>query len=166
MHVTWCSSLLSPPLFKEGIVIASARLSVCLSVRRSVCYALSSLTIGRNPTKFGVQDFHMCGVCDSTFFGHPTGAPRKVQRSTLIFEKSISKILYQTLCLFSQVKEMGFSLCRLGHTPAGWTWGCLGVNFLFFFSKHGRAAYQTKGDGEQNRIQVKCHPMVKLVTLR
>ena len=32
MHVTWCSSLLSPPLFKGGIVIACARLSVCPSV--------------------------------------------------------------------------------------------------------------------------------------
>ena len=79
MHVPLCSSLLSPPLFKGGIVI-------CRSVRPSVCYALSSLTIGRNPTKFGVRDFHMCEVCDSTFFGHPTGAPGKVQRSTIIFE--------------------------------------------------------------------------------
>ena len=51
---------------------------------------------------------------------------------------------------------MGFSLCRLGHTPGGGTWGCLGVNF--FFSKHGRVAYQTEWDGEQNRIQVKCSP--------
>ena len=28
----------------------------------------------------------------------------------------------------------------------------------FLFSKHGRVAYQTEGDGEQNRIQVKCSP--------
>ena len=83
MHVTLCSSLLSPPLFRGGIVIC---LSVRPSVRPSVCYALSSLTIGRNPTKFGVRDFHMCGVCNSTFFGHPTGAPGKVQRLTIIFE--------------------------------------------------------------------------------
>ena len=45
---------------------------------------------------------------------------------------------------------MGFSLCRLGHTPAGVTWGCLGVNFFFIFSKHGRVAYQIEGDDEQN----------------
>ena len=50
--------------------------------------------------------------------------------STIRFEKSISKILYQTLCLFSKIKEMGFSLCRLGHTPGGGTWGCLGVKFF------------------------------------
>ena len=53
----------------------------------------------------------MSGVCGSP------GAPGRVQRSPMRFEKSISKILYQTLCLFSKIKEMGFSLCRLGHTP-------------------------------------------------
>ena len=73
----------------------------------------------------------MSVVCDSTFFCHPPGAPGRVQRSTIIFEKSISKIfLYQTLCLFSKIKERGFSLCRLGHTPEGGTWGCLGVIFF------------------------------------
>ena len=51
------------------------------------------------------------------FLGHPPGAPGRVQRSTIRFEKSISKVLYQTLCLFSKIKEMGFALCRLGHTP-------------------------------------------------
>ena len=50
---------------------------------------------------------------------------------------------------------MGFSLCRLGHTPGGETWGCLWVNF---FSKHGRVAYQIEGDGEQNGKQVICSP--------
>ena len=39
------------------------------------------------------------------FLGHPPGAPGKVQRSTIRFEKSISKILYQTLCLFSKIKD-------------------------------------------------------------
>ena len=98
----------------------------------------------------------MSGVCDSSFFGHPPGAPGRVQRSTIIFKKSISKIfLYQTLCLFSKIKEMGFSLCRLGHTLGGGTWGCLGVNS---FSIHGRVAYQIEGDGEQNGIHVKCSP--------
>ena len=100
------------------ITIASAR----LSVRPSVRYDLPSLTIGRNRTKFGVRDFHMSGVCGSTFFlGLPPGAPGRVQRSTIRFEKSISKILYQTLCLFSKIKEMGFSLRRLGHTTGGGT---------------------------------------------
>ena len=104
--------------------------SVRSFVRPSVCYALSSLTIGRNPTKFGVRDFHMSGVCDSIFCGHPPGARGRVQRSTIIFEMSISKIFIPTLCLFSKKKEMGFSLCSLGHTPWGGTWGCLGVIFF------------------------------------
>ena len=123
MHVTWCSSLLSPPLFKGGIVIASAR----SSVSPSVCYALSSLIIGRNPTKFGARDFHMSGVCGSKFLSHPPGAPGRVQRSTIRFEKSISKILYQTLCLFSKIKEMGFPLCR----SRGWDLGLLVGQFFF-----------------------------------
>ena len=46
------------------------------------------------------------------------------------------------------------SLCRLGHTPGGGTWGCLGS----FFSKHGRVAFQIEGDGKQNGIQVISSP--------
>ena len=87
------------------------------------------------------------------FLGHPPGALGRVQRSTIRFEKSILKILYQTLCLISKIKEMGFSLCRLGHTPGGGTWGYLCVKI---FSKHGCVAYLIEGDGEQNRKQVKC----------
>ena len=35
---------------------------------------------------------------------------------------------------------------------------------LFYF-KHGQLAYQIDGDDEQNRMQVKFYPYVKLVTL-
>ena len=59
--------------------------------------------------------------------------------------------------MFSKIKEMGFSLCLLGRTLGGGTWGCLGSNF-FFFSKHGRVAYQIEGDGQQNGIQFKFLP--------
>ena len=48
---------------------------------------------------------------------------------------------------------MGFFLCRLGRSPGGGTWGCMGSK-IYFFSKHGRVAYQIEGDGEQNGIQV------------
>ena len=34
--------------------VSTQQESKCKSVRPSVCYAISSLTIGRNPTKFGV----------------------------------------------------------------------------------------------------------------
>ena len=60
--------------------------------------------------------------------------------------------------MFSKIKEMGFSLCRLGRTLGGGTWGCLGSKFLFSFSKHGRVAYQIEGDGQQNGIQFKFLP--------
>ena len=60
--------------------------------------------------------------------------------------------------MFSKIKEMGFSLCRLGRTPGSGTWGCLGHFFLFFFPKHGRVAYKIEGDGEQNGIEVKFSP--------
>ena len=36
---------------------------------------LSPLTIGRNPTKFGVRNFHMSGLCDSTFLGPSPWGP-------------------------------------------------------------------------------------------
>ena len=91
------------------------------------------------------------GCAAALFLGHPPGAPGRVQRSTIRFEKSISKILYQTLCLFPKIKEMVFSLCRLGHTPGEG----LGVACGSFFSIHGRMAYQVEGDGEQNGEQVK-----------
>ena len=47
-------------------------------------------------------------------------------------------------------------------SPGSYSRGCdlglLGGQIFYFFSKHGRVAYQTEGDGEQNRIQVKCLP--------
>ena len=84
---------------------------------------------------------------------------------------SISKFLYQTLCVFSQMKDTkhirwGFySVAWV--MPQGWDLGALGVprrtKKLFF--KHGHMAYQMNGDDEQNRKQVTFHPRVKLVTL-
>ena len=40
-----------------------------------------------------------------------------------------------------------------------------GVKFFIFFFKHGHVAYLIDGDDEQNKMQVKFHPRVKLVTL-
>ena len=74
------------------------------------------------------------------FWGHPPGAPGRIQRSTIIFEKSISNIFIPNFMCVLKKKEMGFSLCRLSRTPGGGTWGCLGSKFLFV-SKHGRVAY-------------------------
>ena len=106
----------------------------------------------------------MSGVCDNTFFGHPSGAPGRVQRSTIIFEKSISKILYQTLCLFSKIKEIGISLCRLGHTPGGGTWCWFGVTI--FFPNMVVWLIKLKEMVSKMGYKLNDDPMVKLVTLR
>ena len=130
MHVTWCSSLLSPPLFEGGIVIDSARLSVRSSVRPSVCYAISSLTIGRNPTKFGVRNFHMSGSCNSTFLGPSPWGPEEGSKVNYhIWKVNFKDFLYKTLFVLKN-KRMRFSLCRLGRTPGMGLWVAWGQ---FFF---------------------------------
>ena len=159
MHVTWCSSLLSPPLFKGGIVIASAR----LSVRPSVCNALSSLTIGRNQTRFGVRYFHMSGVCDGTFFCHPPGAPGRVQRQLSYLKSQFQRFLYQTLCLFSKIKEMDVHYAVwviLQGVALGVAWGSI------FFSNMVVWHIKLKGVVSRTGYKLNAHPMVKLVTLR
>ena len=50
---------------------------------------------------------------------------------------------------------MGFSLCHLGHTQGVGLGVAVGSNI---FSNHGHVAYLIKGNGEQNRIQVKFSP--------
>ena len=47
--------------------------------------------------------------------------------------------------------------------PQGWDFGVLGVP-RWSKIKHGHLAYQIEEDDEQNRMQVKFHPRVKLVT--
>ena len=96
-------------------------------------------------------------MCCATahFWGHPPGAQGRVQRSTTIFEKSISKIFIPNFKFVLKNKRMRFSLCPMGRTPRvglGVAWGQI------FFSKHGRVAYQIEGDDEQNGIQVKFSP--------
>ena len=74
---------------------------------------------------------------------------------------SISKILYQTLCVFSQMKDTKHFRRDIHSVtwvmPEGLDLGALGVprcqKKIFF--KHGHVAYQIDGDDEQNRMQVK-----------
>ena len=96
------------------------------------------------------------------FFGHPPWSPGRVQRSTIRFEKSISKILYQTLCLFSRIKEMGFFIMSPRSYSRG-TWGCLWVNF---FPNTVVWHIKLKGMVSRTGNKLNVHPMVKLVTLR
>ena len=94
------------------------------------------------------------GWATALFLGRPPGAQGRVQRSTIIFEKSISKIFKLNFMFVLKNKRMRFSLCRLGRTPGVG----LGVAWGQFFPKHGRVAYQIEGDDEQNGIQVKFSP--------
>ena len=128
MHVTWCSSLLSPLIFKGGNVIASA---VCLSVRPSVCMLCSTLLNHwtKSNQVWCARFSYEWGVRRHFFWPSP-GALGGFKGQLSYLKSQFQRFLYQTLCLFSKIKEMGFSLCRLGHTPGGGTWGCLGS---FFF---------------------------------
>ena len=94
------------------------------------------------------------GCATALFWGRPPGAQGRVQRSTIIFEKSISKIFILNFMFVLKNKRMRFSLCRLGRIPGVG----LGVAWGHFFPKHGRVAYQIEEDDEQNGIQVKFSP--------
>ena len=93
------------------------------------------------------------GCATALFWDRPPGAQGRVQRSTIIFEKSISKIFILNFMFVLKNKRMRFSLCTPGVVLQGWDLGLLGV--IIFFPKHGRVAYQIEGDDEQNGIQVK-----------
>ena len=84
----------------------------------------------------------MCGVCDSTFLAFPVGPSRGFKGQLSYLKSQFQRFLYQTLCLFSKIKEMRFSLYRLGHTPGGGTLGCLG---FICFSKYDHVVYQIEG---------------------
>ena len=73
---------------------------------------------------------------------------------------SISKILYQILCVFAQMKDTKHIRRDFYYVawvmPQGWDFRALGVPMgsnIFFF-KHGHVAYQIDGDDEQNKMQV------------
>ena len=92
--------------------------------------------------------------------GAPWRGPN-VEYHLISITKSISKIfLYQTLCVFSQMKDTKH-IRRDFHSvawvmPQGWNFGVLAVprwSKIYFF-KHGHVAYQIDGDGEQNGMQV------------
>ena len=104
----------------------------------------------------------MSGVWDSTFLGHPPGARGGFKGQLSYLKSQFQRFLYQTLCLFSKIKEMGFSLCRLGHTPGGGTWGCLGS---IFFPNMVVWHIKLKGMVSRTGYKLNVHPMVKLVTL-
>ena len=70
------------------------------------------------------------------------------------------RFLYQTLCVFSQMKDTKHIRRDLHSVtlvmPLGKTlgrWGCPGGSKIIFF-KHGHVAYQIDKDDDQNKMQV------------
>ena len=125
MHVTWCSSLLSPPLLRGYCN------RLCPFVRPSVCYALSSLTIGRNPTKFGVRDFHMSEVCGSTIFGPSPWGPGEGSKVNYQIRKVDFKIFIPNFMFVLKNKRNGIFIMSPGSYSRGWDLGLLGGKFFF-----------------------------------
>ena len=98
------------------------------------------------------------------FWPRPLGPWGGVKKSNIIYfqlQSQFQRFLYQTLCVFSQMKDTKH-IRRDFHSvpwvmPQGWDFGALGVprGSKFFFFKHGHVVYQIDGDDEQNRMQVK-----------
>ena len=108
-----------------------------------------------------VSYWHEWGVQRQTFFGPAPWGPQGESKGQISFNKSISKILYQTLRVFSQVKDTKH-IRRDFHPvfrvmPQGWDFGALVVprGSKKFFFKHGHVVYQIDGNDQQNRMHVK-----------
>ena len=101
----------------------------------------------------------MYGVCNSNFFSPPPGAlerGQKVKYHLISITKSIQRFLYQTLYVFSQMKDTKH-IIRDFHSvawvmPQGSDLRALGVprGSKTIFFKHGHGVYQIDGDDEQN----------------
>ena len=83
--------------------------SICPSVR----HAISSLTIGRNPTIFGVCVAHMNGVCNGSFFGPFPWVPGKGPKCRILLniikfqlQSQFQRFLNQNLCVYSQMEDI------------------------------------------------------------
>ena len=116
------------------------------------------------PTKFGVCVTHMNGACNG-IIGPPPGALGRGQISFNFNYKVDFNDFYTKLCVRSHKhirRDFHYVACVM---LKGWDFGalgCPGVQKLFL--KHGHVAYQLDRDDEQNRMRVKFHPRVKLVT--
>ena len=133
--------------------------SVCLCVC-PLCYLLLNHWTKFNQIWCASYSHEWSVQCH--FFAPPLGAhgkDQKVKYHLILITKSISKFLYQTLCVFSQMKDTKH-ISRDFHTvdwvmPQGWDFGAVRVSrgsILFF--KHGHVAYQIDRDDEPNRMQV------------
>ena len=105
---------------------------------------------------------HMKGACNSNFFAPPPGAlgrGQKVKYHLFQLQSQFQRFLYQTLCVFSKMKDTKH-IRRNFHSeasvmPQGSDLEALGMPRGSKKFKHGHVAYQIDRDDEQNRMQVK-----------
>ena len=90
------------------------------------------------------------------------GRGQKVKYHSFQSQSHIQRLLNQTLCLFSQMKDTkhirrDFLFCPLGHARGVGLWGAGGGGGGARGQKNdfNDVAYQIDGDDEQNRMQVK-----------
>ena len=102
-------SFIIPTLFRKSvgfIVIASVCPSVCLSVRPSVRYVISSQTAGQNPTKFGEWLAYTSGACKNTFIFDPAPmGPGEGSKGRILTSSNFKvnfKDFYAKMCTYTQ----------------------------------------------------------------
>ena len=117
MNIKW------NPISAHIMVFFFIIISVRSSVSPSVCDALSSLTIGRNPTKFGVRDFHMSGVWGSTFFGPSPWGPGEGSKVNYQIRKVNFKDFIPNFMFVLKNKRNGIFIM----SPLSYSRGGLGV---------------------------------------
>ena len=164
MHVTWCSFLLSPPLFKGGIVIAFAR----LSVRPSVCMLCSiHLNHWTKSNKVWCARFsYEWGVRQHFFLAIPLG-PRGGFKGQLSYLKSqLQKFFTPNFMFVLKNKRNGIFIMSPGSYYRGWDLGLLGGQNLKKIPKMVVWHIKLKGMVSRMEYKLSVHPMVKLVTLR
>ena len=102
---------------------------------------------------------HEWSVQRQFFFAPPLGGAKGQISFNFNYKVIFQRFLYQTLCVFSQMKDKKH-IRRDFHSvawvmPKGWDFGGLGVyKGSFFFFKHAHVAYQIDGDDEQSRMHL------------
>ena len=105
------------------------------------------------------------GVQHQTVFGPAPRGPGegpKVKYHLISITKPISKTLYQTLCVFSQIEDTKHIKRDLHHVgwimPQGWDFGALGCPGGSKKLYYGHVAYRIDGYDDQNRMKVMFSP--------
>ena len=135
MHVTWCSSFISPPLFKGCVVIASVR----SSVRQSV-YMLCSILLNhwtKSNQVWCARFSYEWGVRQH-FFGPSSWGPGEGSKVNYQIRKVNFKDFIPNFMFVLKNKRNGISIMSPVSYSRGWD---LGLLVGHFFSKHGRVAY-------------------------